>query len=222
VADRRTIEVFGSQTIRVAPDLAVVNFSINAKAIDPSQAVTQVKQKTEQILEALESYEIVNVDTSKALVNKKSQANDEVVYYSSSMNCEITTSDIDRITDIQLTIVEMGAENLSSTGFVSTELKRHRKQARMEAMQAAMEKASYYCAAANIKLGPPLQIVDQNPDFLEDAASTHRLARAIPHMGSAYAEELVEATNGEATINVSGAVKVIFEVDTVAFVAPGA
>jgi hypothetical protein len=134
----------------VAPDLAVVNFSINAKAIDPSQAVTQVKQKTEQILEALESYEIVNVDTSKALVNKKSQANDEVVYYSSSMNCELTTSDIDRITDIQLTIVEMGAENLSSTRFVSTELKRHRKQARMEAMQAAMEKASYYCAAANI------------------------------------------------------------------------
>jgi len=203
VAGKRTIEVFGSQTLRVKPDLVSITFSVTNKSIEANDAVAMVVKKANRILEGLKTWKIVSVDSSQARLAKKSESKNEVVYFESSTVCEVITTDIDKITDVQLKIVELGAENILCTKFVSTELKAYRKQARMEAMKAAVEKAKYYCEAANIKLGPPITIDDVDPTYLEYQDSGHRIQ---PHL-----EELPSGDSSDDSINVSGAVKVLFE-----------
>jgi len=206
VAGKRTIEVFGSQTLRVKPDLASITFSVTSKSIDANDAVAMVVKKADRILKGLKAWKISSVDSSQARLTKKSESKNEVIFFDSNTVCEVTTTDVDKITDIQLKIVELGAENIVSTKFVSTELKAYRKQARMEAMKAAVEKAKYYCEAANIRLGPPITIDDVDPTFLEYQYSGHRIRPQLPHL-----EELPSGDSSDESINVSGAVRVLFE-----------
>jgi uncharacterized protein len=203
-AGMRTIEVFGSETLRFRPDLVSLTFSVTSKSIDANDAVANVVSKSEKIIDGLNKWNLVRVDSSQARLQKRSESKSEVVFFESSMVSHVTTPDVDQLADIQLKVVELGAENILNTEFASTNLKAHRKQARMDAMKAAVDKATYYCEAAGVKLGPPITIDDVDPTSLERMQFGH--ARQ-PHL-----EELASDESSDETIVVSGAVRVLFEI----------
>lgn len=209
----RTVKVFGSHTSTVPADRAEIAFAVVHRSRSAKESIQVVIDKARTILEALRDHELMNVRSSQASLRKQRQRDSPDEYYEATVGCSVTTSYVDGVADLQLLIVELGADNIYGTSFTTTQLKELRKEARGHAMRAAIEKAQVYCDAAGVQVGAPLRIDDKNPDWMEAGFSgtRHDVYR------SQRTPEFQALTDGASelpagTVSVSGALEVEFEV----------
>lgn len=209
----RTVKVFGSHTSTVPADRAQITFAVVHRSRSAKEAVQTVIDKARTILEALRDHEVMNVRSSQASLRKQRQRDSPDEYYEATVGCSVTTAEVNGVADLQLLIVELGADNIYGTSFTTTQLKELRKEARGHAMGAAIEKAKVYCDAAGVQVGSPLRIDDKNPDWMEAGFSGTRhdvyRSQRSPEL-QALTDDASELPAG--TVSVSGALEVEFEV----------
>jgi uncharacterized protein len=157
-----TIEVFGSAILRVEPDIAQINFSVQRSAKQPKDAFNQTKEAAQALAKFLLSFGIKEIQSSRLQLQQDYKQS----RYNAQVNFSILVDNLDRMEEILTGIVNAGANHIGATTFQTSRLKEFRAEARKRAVAAAREKALLYCEAANSTLGQIMSIEDVNPDTL--------------------------------------------------------
>ena len=204
-ADLRKIEVYGSHTKYVEADRATLRFTIAGQHSDPKAVMTWISRKAAAIEEALATWEVAEVKSSRARLSRRvRKVKDKTAafedYYATSIQYWITTPEVASVMDIQLRMVELGVSEIHPTVFTNSSLKRHYSEVRRKAIKAARDKAELYCKEAGVRVGPPITIRDIHTDVPEGQSVSHESGES----------EL--RTSGPELIPVSGTLQVVFEI----------
>ena len=163
------INSFGSTLIRVAPDIASLNFSVSHLAQHPKEAFAQTQLLAQQVRSYLALAQILDVNSSNISLSESTRhVNGQYKFegYRAKITFNVLLRDLGRLEEILSGIVDAGVNSISSVTFQTSQLKEMRKNARQKAVLAAREKAEVYCNAADVTLGKIIHIEDVNPDNL--------------------------------------------------------
>jgi hypothetical protein len=201
------ISVFGSAIVRVAPDVAVISFSVSQVRQQPQEAFQAVREAAQQVQTYLASAQIEDAGSSHInLVEEWRISNGENKFfgYRTRVDFRVLLSDLARLDTILVGVLESGANRITAVSFQTTQLKAIRAEARQQAIRAAREKAENYCAAAGVTLGAVIHIEDIDPNQLRGHEGHDR--REIPlEEGDAQAFD-------PSSITVGGAVRVAYKI----------
>jgi uncharacterized protein len=202
------VTVFGSAIVRTMPDVAVIYLSVSEVKPHPKEAFQAVRKTAQHVQAFLSTAQVKESGSSKVSLTEeyRFQNNEnKLIGYRTSVQFQVTISDLNRLEDILTGVVDAGANKIISINYQSARLKEIRAEARTQAFAAAQEKAEVYCKAAGVELGEVIHIEDVNPDQLRGNEGLH--ARAA----LAYAEAAEAQAFDPASIVISGAVLAAFK-----------
>jgi len=170
------VKVFGSAILRVEPDVASLQFGVTRQAKQPKDAFRETHQAVKEVRAYLSHAGAGEVASSRITlartfeyVNQRQQPTG----YSARVAFNVLLSDLDRMEEILVGVVDAGANEIGSVEFRTTRLKEYRADARRRAVAAAREKAENYCRAAGISLAEVVSLEDVNPDVLRGSGEGH-------------------------------------------------
>jgi uncharacterized protein len=168
----RTISVSGEGIVRVAPDRATVRFGIVTRAQDPESARRQNEQASRQAMNAVRALGVeerqIRLETLRLVPAREYDPQTRQwreVGFEVVRELSVELDDIDRLPEVVATVVQQGANRLSSVGYDIRDRTRARNAALTEAVANAREKAALLAGAAGAQLGPVLTIAEEAFDF---------------------------------------------------------
>lgn len=201
------ITVFGSSIVRTTPDIAVIHFSVSEVKPTPREAFQAVRTTAQQVQAFLSNAQLKESGSSNISLTEQYRYQNNVQKfegYRTTVQFQVTLSDLNRLEDILTGVVDAGANKIHSVSYQTTRLKEIRAEARTQAILAAREKAEIYCKAAGVGLGEVIHIEDVNPDQLQGSERHARFAAAAGEQAEAQAFD-------PTSIVISGAVLVAFK-----------
>jgi len=161
------VTVFGSAIIRIEPDVASLQFSVVQIAKQPKEAFSTTRQIAAKIHKYLRDAGIQDVKASSIQLREWrsiGSRNQEPDGYETELEFHILLDDTERIEEILVGVIEIGANRIRHVGLDTTHLKELRADVRQRAIIAARQKAKIYCEAAGVEIGKVLHIEDMNPE----------------------------------------------------------
>jgi uncharacterized protein YggE len=205
------ISVFGSSIVRTEPDIASLTFAVSRLADHPKDAFRQAHEGAQGVHSALAQLNVTDVGSSHITLSQTFRftgGEQRAVGYTAKVTFHVLLRDLERMEAVLSSVVDAGANEVSSVRLQTTRLKGIRAEARRGALEAAREKAANYCQAAGVDLGPVVHIEDINPDLLEMTRGEHGHSANVAHIDD---EEPVKALD-PGSIVVAAAVLVAFEI----------
>ena len=153
-----SISVSGSAAIRVQPDRVVLMFGVEAFARTPREAQEADSRLSKQLITALRGLGIADKDIATADFTLQPEYDDwssrqTIVGYWARNTIGVTLRDVTQLETVLVVALESGANAVDGIEFSVTNLRELRDQARAQAVQAAMEKATAMAGVANLRLG---------------------------------------------------------------------
>jgi uncharacterized protein YggE len=170
------VKVFGSAVLRVEPDVASLQFAVSRQAKQPKDAFRETHQAVRGIRAYLSHVGAGDVAASRINLSRTWEhvsGRQQFTGYAARVSFNVLLTDLDRMEEVLIGVVDQGANEIGSVEFRTTRLKEHRAEARRRAVAAAREKAENYCRAAGISLGPVLSLEDVNPNVLYGSGEGH-------------------------------------------------
>ena len=164
-----SVKVFGSAVLRVEPDVASLEFSVGRKAKQPRDAFRETHQSAGAVRAYLARAGVGDVAASRITLVQTfeySAGKQQPTGYLARVSFNLLLSNLDRLEDILVGVVEAGTNEIRSVEFRTTRLKEYRAEARRRAVASAREKAEVYCGAAGVALGPAIFVEDVHPEAL--------------------------------------------------------
>lgn len=166
------ITVTGSGTTEVPPDLARVKLSVRTESQTARGALTENNESVSRVLEALRNAGIAPRDlrTSGFSINPKmsyypkSSRTDEgpkIIGYTVQNTITAMVRDLASVGGILDRSVTLGVNRGGSLEFLNSNPEKALEQARVKAMQNAIDKATTLADTAGVKLGRVLSISEQ-------------------------------------------------------------
>jgi len=167
-SDPPMITVSGSAVIQVVPDHAVLRFSIDSRALEVAAAVNDNDEKVNAVVAFLTESkvqpnlvrtELLRIqpifDTRSKQTYQQQISNDsrpsvseltaeqkiKPIGYSARRQISVTINDLASFESIYRGLIERGVNEVDSLQFHSSELRKHRDEARLQAVRAARQKA---------------------------------------------------------------------------------
>lgn len=159
------VNVFGSATISIEPDFAVLSFSVSQVKEQAGEAFQAVRDAAQQVQTYLSKANLSEAGSSRISLIEEHARNK--TNYRTRVAFRVMLSDLSRTEEILTGIIEAGVNNIQAIEFQTKRLKEIRDEARRQAVQAARQKAEIYCMAAGVELGEVIHIEDLNPDQLQ-------------------------------------------------------
>jgi hypothetical protein len=192
------ITVTGDAEVRVVPDEVVFDLTVQTLNRDLRVAKTQTDERLKKTLELTRKYKIApaDVQTDYVRLEPRYRGNDEtrtLVGYSVRKDLVFTLRDASQAEELLSEVIEAGITRINSINFRSSQLRKHRDQARALAIKAAQEKATALAAeigqkigkaysieeestGGNFRAGLPLQNITSSVESTETSASEGTLA----------------------------------------------
>jgi uncharacterized protein YggE len=170
------VKVFGSAILRVEPDVASLQFAVSRQAKQPRDAFHQTHQAVRGVRTYLAQAGAGDVAASRITLSRTyehSSGRQQPTGYAARVGFNILLSDLDRMEEILIGVVDAGANEIGYVDFQTTRLREHRAEARRRAVAAARDKAENYCRAAGVALGEVLSLEDVSPDVLRGSGEGH-------------------------------------------------
>ncbi len=178
---QRGVKVFGSAVLRVEPDVASLHFSVGRKAKKPRDAFHDTRQAVRAVRTYLDQAGVGEVAASRITLSQTFEhvgGKSTPTGYFARVSLNVLLTNLDRMEEVLVGVVDAGANEIGSVEFRTTRLKEHRAEARRRAVAAAREKAEIYCRAAGVSLGSVLAIEDINPEVLRGTGEGHTSSEA--------------------------------------------
>jgi hypothetical protein len=168
------IMVTGEGSVDIAPDMAVLQLSVNREAKTAREALTANSAAMSKVLEAMTKLGIekrdlqtANFDIQPRYTYPPRQANGaaeapKLVGYIVRNALSVRVRDISRVGEVLDTSVTLGVNEGGSILFTNDDPSAAITQARVAAMKEALAKAGTLADAAGVKLGKVLEISEQN------------------------------------------------------------
>jgi uncharacterized protein YggE len=160
------VRVFGSSTLRVAPDTATIAIAVSRVEPLPKDAFASAHLGAASVLQFLTTHKAGEFGSSRITLSQELrfiQSEQRFMGYKARVGYSITLRDLGRLEEVLTGAISAGANELTSVQFETSELKKLRGQARKEAVAAAREKAELYCREARVALGRVMAIEDGRP-----------------------------------------------------------
>ncbi|MFK7962837.1 MAG: SIMPL domain-containing protein [Burkholderiaceae bacterium] len=189
------ISVSATGTAELAPDLAIVTMSVRTEEPTARRALTVNNDKMAQVLQALTESGIADTDmqTSGFSINPRIQypnkrepgAVPKTVGYTVQNTLTVRVKDLSRVGAVLDQSVSLGVNRGGSIRFSNLDPADAIKQARIEAVERARDKAETLAQAAGVELGKILRITEQTRQpraapIIQAARSMSAEATAVP------------------------------------------
>ena len=216
--DPPLITVTGQAEVRATPDEVLFTLSVENVDKDMLVANKRTDDSVKQILAIARQHGVKpdDVQTSQISVQPKYNTDDMefearrnvkrvLIGYQVSKTVAVRLRDISRFDEMLADILKAGITRLSNLEFRSSQLRKHRDEARRMAMRAAKEKATLLAGEIGQSIGPAYSITEVTRDYVPRA-----MQNAV-----ADADEAAETDSALApgTLSVSAQVTVRFRLN---------
>ncbi len=159
----RVITVTGEAEVLVAPDEVVLSFGVTTRDSKLATAKSQNDAVMQRVLKLLPAYGVADkrVQTGYLSVSPTTEyANGKYVAtgYRVTRAVTATLSDLTKFDALLTALLEAGVNDVDDIAFRTTELRKHRDEARRLAVTAAREKAEAMAGVLKQSVGVPLSI----------------------------------------------------------------
>lgn len=212
------VPVTGEAVILVVPDQVVVTLGIESRAPQVAEAKVNNDAVLTKVLAALATMKIeptqLRTDCLEIAPYFGSRENLVPEYFSVSRTLTITLIRTELVDQVLTDSITAGVTHIHNVEFRSTELRRHRDDARRKAIQVAKDKATLLAVEVGLKLGAATDINEDSNDYYSNAMfrrrAENRYQTAVNRGGSdAIGDTLVPA----GMLAVRASVRVTFRLD---------
>ena len=163
------VSTSGNAVIRVVPDLVDIRFEVEIRNADLTLARQQQAERTIKVLAALRAAGVAETELQSSHVQispnytENREQTEKVKFYSVSQSISCTLHDLKKLPDLIAGAVTAGATSVERASFRTSELPKHRADARAKAIRAAKEKATALATELGAKVGKPYSITESTP-----------------------------------------------------------
>ena len=158
------INVTGEALVQVAPDEVQVSLGVEVfdKELDAAKRINDARSQA--LLKALKDLGIEekHIQTDVLSVELKYRDNgapsNGIEGYFVRRSYKVCLKEVKKFESVVDAALKAGVNHIVDIDFKSTELRKHRDAARLEAIKAAKEKAVALAGALDVKVGKPMQI----------------------------------------------------------------
>jgi uncharacterized protein len=213
-----SVPVTGEAVILVIPDHVVVTLGIETRMPHVAEAKVQNDAVLTKVLAAFATMKIeanqVRTDCLEIAPYYRVSENLQPEYFSVSRTLTITLTHIDQVDQVLTDSITAGVTHIHNVEFRTTDLRKHRDDARRKAIQAAKDKATLLAGEVGLKLGAATDINEDSNDYYGNSMfrrrADNRYQNAVNRGGSdAIGDTLVPA----GMLAVRASVRVTFLLD---------
>ncbi len=157
---QRTLNVTGTGTVTLTPDIAYINIGVHNEMPSASEAVTANNTQTQQVVDALKTAGVdpKDIRTMNFSIYPNTQYDPQTnqklgTTYVVDNTVYVTVRKLDNLGDLLDATVKAGANNVNSIQFDVADKTAATKQARDEAVKDAKTQAQELATSAGISLG---------------------------------------------------------------------
>lgn len=160
---QRTITVNGQAEIRISPDEVLLSVGVETNDMDIARARADNDARIKAIVAAASAQGIAAERIKTEFLDIQPRYRDEYerrtfLGYFARRSLSITLRDVARFESLLTEVLRAGANYIHGVDFRTTELRKHRDDARRQAIQAAREKAADMASALNVPIGAPTNV----------------------------------------------------------------
>ncbi|MEW6531530.1 MAG: SIMPL domain-containing protein [Thermodesulfobacteriota bacterium] len=219
---KRQIRVTGEAVVKVVPDEVLLRLGIETSDKILSHAKALSDQRVKAVTGALKKAGIDPKHMQTDFIHiqpryKYDYSQQSFIGYFVQTTVEVTVKDIAKFESILTAALEAGANYVHGIQFRTSELRKHRDEARNLALKAAQEKANDMAASLNQKVGKPITIFE-SPGMWWSSYDHHwgsrRQAQAQNIAQEAGpADTFIGETTAPGQIGIKAQVQVTFELE---------
>ncbi|HEX5808085.1 MAG TPA: SIMPL domain-containing protein [Anaerolineales bacterium] len=165
----RSVQVSGTAVVNVQPDRALLQLGIQSNGKTPKEVQARNAAAIRDVIESLErlGIEARDISTDHYVIEPLYEDYDSlhIKGYRIFNVVAITLRDVDQTSAALAAAFEAGANQVVNVEFYTSELRKHRDQAREMAMKAASEKAGALAIAAGTETGCVLNISENSSSY---------------------------------------------------------
>ncbi len=165
----RTIQVSGSATVKVIPDLVTIQLGVTSNATTPQAVYDQNTAAIKKVAAAIRALGVADKDISTGYYLVQPVYGDynslDVKGYRINNNLVVNLKDVSKVSQVLTAALSAGANEVVDVQFKTSQLRQYRDQARALAMKAAQEKARDLASAANAQPGCVLSIDENSSSY---------------------------------------------------------
>ncbi len=163
-ANQNTISVTGDAEVKVVPDRANVYLGVESRSKDMAAASSSNDASVRQVIAAVRALGVdssdIQTDFFHVEIVYSGREGTIVDYYKVTKEIQVVLKNVSRFEELLNTVLRTGANHIYGIEFTTSELRKHRDEARAMAAKAAIEKANDLAAVAGMKVvGSPLPSV---------------------------------------------------------------
>ena len=210
----RLITVTGEAEVRVVPDEVVFDLTVQTTDKNLRQAKAQTDERLKRLVELTRRYEVAakDVQTDYVRVEPRYRGNDETrlfVGYAVRKDLLFILRDVTKAEALLSEVIESGITRVNGVNFRTSQLRKHRDEARVLAIRAAREKAVALAGELGQKVGKAYSIEEDVPTGRMMAQNVSANAFSIDGSDSSSSS----GTLALGQINVNARVTVRFELE---------
>lgn len=169
-APRRGITVSGEAEVKVVPDQVILTLAVETLDKDLLLSKKQNDDRVKKVLAVASQFKIEpkHVQTDQIQIDARySDYSTKKTFegYAVRKSIVICLKDLSRFEDLLTELLKAGTNSVPGIEFQSTELRKHRDQARLLATKAAREKAVAIAGQLGSKVGKPFSIREDGPGY---------------------------------------------------------
>lgn len=179
------VTVAGEAELNIAPDEVRFDVTLQYFGRELKAAKTQTDERLKGLIALAKKHGVAESDTQTdyVKVEPRFKGNDDskaFLGYWVRKDLVFTLRDVTRAEGLLSEVLDYGVWRINSISFSTSQMRRHRDQARAMAMKAAQEKAAALAAAVGQKIGKAIVIEEEvpsrggAPNYLSNAISTDR------------------------------------------------
>lgn len=161
------VSVTGEGIVNVVPDEVELQVRIEHEGMNPSTVKMENDNAVNTILNFLKRMEVDEKDirTTFLNLNKNYDYQTKTYSYTANQSLSITVRDINDYEKIVTGLLEKGLNRIDGIQFKSSEIKKHKEEARKRAVLDAKQKANLYATALEQQIGAAFQISETESNF---------------------------------------------------------
>lgn len=157
---KRLITTSGTAVVHVVPDTMTLTFESEVRDLDLNKAIQTQAAKTDGLLAALRAEKVEEINSARLSVTPVYERVEngwretaKISHYCVSQTITCKTKQVNRVPAITVAAIKAGATAMQSPVPSTSELRKHRDAARVNALIAAREKAQAMASTLGAKLG---------------------------------------------------------------------
>lgn len=199
------VSVSGEGKIKVKPDQVVINFGVENVGKDAQEVKKLNDENVDKVVKFIKKFGIPSSDfqTTNVSLNRNYDYDKKKYNFQASQSITIILKDVTKYDALMMGLVDNGINNISNVEFKSTEIEKHKSDARKLAIKDAKKKAEDFVSVLGQKIGKALLITDNSANYYPPQPMYKAMAMAAVADAESSSYETLAVGEIEVITNVS-------------------